>query len=73
MLKIANNGVNRIFFVRCGCAGGGYGKPFYVSDINHQEKSGTEPLFLFVIKYLICCVSQLLVHPIQSFYSNRDS
>lgn len=43
----------------CVLGGGVYGKPFYVSDINHQEKSGTGSLFLFVIKYLICCVSQL--------------
>lgn len=42
----------------CVLGGAVYGKPFYVSDIN-QEKSGTGSLFLFVIKYLICCVSQL--------------
>lgn len=40
---------------------GVYCKPFPVSDFNHQGKSGTGSLFLFVIKHLIFCVSCYLI------------
>lgn len=58
-LKCANNdGVYSVLVLR---SRGGFMVKLSTSDVHHQGKSGTGSLFLFIIKYLIICVSGYLV------------